>query len=172
VLGIALADAYGIQRCVHQVVAGDKSYKQVGKLAPLFFPLTTILCSAVPGRPLATPQESLRSAEAMIGATRERWPDILNDEQTELFEAAVKRTEPDTPQGRERQERLLLKEAEAYLFEPPAADVRADVLAAVDRGVSTVRTRRIRRPRVILIGPGGSGDGPVKRKGQAQTSEA
>jgi Family of unknown function (DUF6615) len=53
--GISLADGYAIQRCVHQVVAGDASYKRIGALLPLFFPLRTILCSGQKSRPLATP---------------------------------------------------------------------------------------------------------------------
>jgi hypothetical protein len=167
--GISLANAFGIRRCIHRIVSGSTEYKRVGKLAPLFFPFRTILCPPDgSGRAMATPEESRRAAQEAIAATAEHWPAELDDEQQEMFRQAFHRrtrTEASRAQGPEGVTQYELRGVARRLREPTPAQVRADVLEAVNSDRPGIRSFPLRRPRVILIGPADA-DTVKTRQGQ------
>lgn len=154
--GISLADAFSVRRAVHKIVAGDTSYKCVGKLMPLFFPMSTILCSPTPGRSLATPSQSRDAAESAVTNSRNRFTLDLSDAENaevailaDAFRARAADRAGDAT--REETDEVLRR-----IQEPTPEAERQDVLQVVQsvRDTPLVRHLPIPRPRIILIGDG------------------
>ncbi|MFO1124482.1 MAG: DUF6615 family protein [Methylocystis sp.] len=130
--GIALADAFIIQKFVHGALPG---LKRIGNLAAFFFPLTTILCSSEGKSMLATPRESeLRVREAVA----------------KTHEAMLKR--PLTAELAAFHEPDQIAEENGF-----DEALRTIVLNEVREGTARERriisSPRVRRPCVTLIGP-------------------
>lgn len=130
--GIALVDAFIIQKFIHGALPG---FKRIGNLAAFFFPLTTILCSPEEKSVLATPRESELRVREAIAKSRE---------------AMLKR--PLTA------ELAVFREPEQFVEENEFDEtLRTIVLDEVRKGTtrerSIISTPRVRRPCVTLIGP-------------------